>query len=99
MKLFINNFLFYIFHFQIGQGRFGKVYTAVNNTTGELMAMKEIAMQAGVSRAIQKVTNELKIFEGINHRHLVKYYGIEIHRVSDFDYLSLFGNLTFLLNF
>lgn len=67
---------------KIGQGRFGKVYTAVNNTTGELMAMKEISIQAGVSRAIQKVANELKIFEGINHRHLVKYYGIEIHRVS-----------------
>lgn len=46
------------------------------------MAMKEISIQAGISRAVQKVANELKIFEGINHRHLVKYYGIEIHRVS-----------------
>lgn len=65
---------------KIGQGRFGKVYTAVNNSTGELMAMKEITIQPGETRAIKKVAEELKILEGINHKHLVKYYGIEIHR-------------------
>lgn len=67
---------------KIGQGRFGKVYTAVNNSTGELMAMKEIAIQAGETNTIKRVAEELKIFEGIHHRHLVKYYGVEIHRVS-----------------
>lgn len=66
---------------QIGQGRFGKVYTAVNNSTGELMAMKEIAVQPGETRAIKNVAEELKIFEGISHRHLVKLHGVEIHRV------------------
>ncbi|ETN66892.1 mitogen-activated protein kinase kinase kinase [Anopheles darlingi] len=65
---------------KIGQGRFGKVYTAVNNSTGELMAMKEIAIQPGETAAIRKVAEELKIFEGINHKHLVKYYGVEVHR-------------------
>lgn len=67
---------------KIGQGRFGKVYTAVNNSTGELMAMKEIPIQAGETGTIKRVAEELKIFEGIHHRHLVKYYGVEIHRVS-----------------
>lgn len=67
---------------KIGQGRFGKVYTAVNNSTGELMAMKEIPIQAGETGTIKRVAEELKIFEGISHRHLVKYYGVEIHRVS-----------------
>ncbi|XP_059609963.1 mitogen-activated protein kinase kinase kinase 4 isoform X2 [Phlebotomus argentipes] len=65
---------------KIGQGRFGKVYTAVNNSTGELMAMKEITIQPGENRAIRRVAEELKIFEGITHKHLVKYYGVEIHR-------------------
>lgn len=65
---------------KIGQGRFGKVYTAVNNSTGELMAMKEIPIQPGETRAIKNVAEELKIFEGISHKHLVKYYGVEIHR-------------------
>ncbi|XP_067619394.1 mitogen-activated protein kinase kinase kinase 4 isoform X2 [Eurosta solidaginis] len=65
---------------KIGQGRFGKVYTAVNNNTGELMAMKEIAIQPGETRALKNVAEELKILEGIQHKNLVRYYGIEIHR-------------------
>ncbi|XP_063702661.1 mitogen-activated protein kinase kinase kinase 4 isoform X2 [Culicoides brevitarsis] len=65
---------------KIGQGRFGTVYTAVNNVTGELMAMKEIPITPGETRAIKRVAEELKIFEGIQHKHLVKYYGVEIHR-------------------
>lgn len=67
---------------KIGQGRFGKVYTAVNNSSGELMAMKELPIQAGETGTIKRVAEELKIFEGINHKHLVRYYGVEIHRVS-----------------
>ncbi|XP_050535921.1 mitogen-activated protein kinase kinase kinase 4 isoform X2 [Daktulosphaira vitifoliae] len=65
---------------KIGQGRFGKVYTAVNNETGELMAMKEIQLQPFDHKAIRSVAVELKIFEGIVHENLVRYYGVEIHR-------------------
>lgn len=59
------------------------MYTAVNNSTGELMAMKEIAIQPGETKAIRNVAEELKIFEGISHKNLVKVYGVEIHRVSE----------------
>lgn len=65
---------------KIGQGSFGKVYTAVNNQTGELMAMKEIQLQPNDHRTIKKIAQELAIFEGIQHKHLVRYYGVEIHR-------------------
>lgn len=65
---------------KIGQGRFGKVYTVVNNQTGELLAMKEVQLQPGDHRAIRRVAEELQIFEGIQHNHLVRYYGLEIHR-------------------
>lgn len=68
-------------YFIVGQGRFGKVYTVVNNQTGELLAMKEIQLQPGDYRAIQRVAEELQIFEGIQHKNLVRYYGVEIHRV------------------
>ncbi|XP_029172892.1 mitogen-activated protein kinase kinase kinase 4 isoform X2 [Nylanderia fulva] len=64
---------------KIGQGRFGKVYTVVNNQTGELLAMKEVQLQPGDHRAIRRVAEELQIFEGIQHKHLVRYYGLEIH--------------------
>lgn len=58
------------------------MYTAVNNETGELMAMKEISLQSNDHRTIRNVATELKIFEGIHHENLVRYYGLEIHRVS-----------------
>ncbi|XP_015440296.1 PREDICTED: mitogen-activated protein kinase kinase kinase 4, partial [Dufourea novaeangliae] len=65
---------------KIGQGRFGKVYTVVNNQTGDLLAMKEVQLQPGDHRAIRRVAEELQIFEGIQHKYLVRYYGLEIHR-------------------
>ncbi|XP_042228698.1 mitogen-activated protein kinase kinase kinase 4-like isoform X2 [Homarus americanus] len=65
--------------FKIGAGRFGKVYTAVNNNTGELMAMKVLPLQPNDHRSIRRVADELRIFEGISHPHLVQCYGVEIH--------------------
>ncbi|KAK9884856.1 hypothetical protein WA026_009078 [Henosepilachna vigintioctopunctata] len=65
---------------KIGQGRFGKVYTAVNNSTGEMMAVKEIPLQPNDNVTLKRVSEEVKILEGIAHMHLVKYYGIEVHR-------------------
>lgn len=53
------------------------------------MAMKEITIQPGEIRAIRNVAEELKILEGINHNNLVKYYGIEIHRVCN-HFVSLY---------
>lgn len=46
------------------------------------MAMKEIVLQHNDHRTIRHVAEELQILEGIHHPNLVKYYGIEIHRVS-----------------
>ena len=50
--------------------------------TGELLAMKEIALLPNDNRTMRQIADELKIFEGIHHKNLVGYYGIEIHRVS-----------------
>ena len=63
-----------------GEGRFGKVYTAVNNATGEMIAMKEIHLQPNDHRAVKETIDEIKTFEGIKHPNLVRYYGVEIHR-------------------
>ncbi|KAJ2947206.1 hypothetical protein O0L34_g16914 [Tuta absoluta] len=65
---------------KIGQGTFGKVYTVVNTETGQLLAMKEIAVGAGDRRALQRAANELRVLEGVIHPHLVRYYGAELHR-------------------
>ena len=65
---------------KIGQGNFGKVYTAINNETGDIMAMKEIPLQHNDHKTLKSVAEELRIFESIHHPHLVKHFGVEIHR-------------------
>lgn len=72
-----------------GQGRFGKVYTVVNNQTGELLAMKEVQLKPGDHGAIRNAAEELQIFEGIKHPHLVRYYGLEIRRVCAYRHLII----------
>lgn len=66
--------------FKIGEGRFGKVYTAVNSSTGELIAMKEIHLQSNDQRALKETIDELRTLEGIKHPNLVRYFGVEVHR-------------------
>ncbi len=95
-----------------GEGQYGKVYTCINVDTGELMAMKEVRIQARIiqfskrllrssgssftlfffafnqirfqpndHKTIKETADELKIFEGIKHPNLVRYFGVELHRV------------------
>lgn len=65
---------------KIGEGQYGKVYTCINIDTGELMAMKEIRFQPNDHKTIKETADELKIFEGIKHPNLVRYFGVELHR-------------------
>lgn len=64
---------------KIGEGRFGKVYTAVNMSSGEMMAMKEIPIKPNDHQFVKGIADELKNFEGLNHVGLIKYYGVEVH--------------------
>ncbi|XP_021362862.1 mitogen-activated protein kinase kinase kinase 4-like isoform X2 [Mizuhopecten yessoensis] len=65
---------------KIGEGQFGKVFSAVNMDTGELMAMKEMKFQINDHQALKEIADEITLFEGILHPNLVKYYGVEVHR-------------------
>ncbi|KAL5010300.1 hypothetical protein ScPMuIL_012605 [Solemya velum] len=65
---------------KIGEGQFGKVYTAVNMDTGELMAMKEMKFQTSDHKTLKETIDEIKNFEGIQHNHLVSYYGVEVFK-------------------
>nr|ARQ79356.1 mitogen-activated protein kinase kinase kinase 4 [Tegillarca granosa] len=65
---------------KIGEGQFGKVYSAVNMDSGELMAMKEMKFQANDHQALKEIADEIILFEGIQHENLVKYHGVEIHK-------------------
>ncbi|XP_055025496.2 mitogen-activated protein kinase kinase kinase 4 isoform X2 [Misgurnus anguillicaudatus] len=65
---------------KIGEGQYGKVYTCINVDSGDLMAMKEIRFQPNDHKTIKETADELKIFEGIKHPNLVRYFGVELHR-------------------
>lgn len=80
---------------KIGQGRFGKVYTAVNINTGEMMAVKEIPLQHNDMVTIKRVAEEIKNLEGIHHKNLVRYYGVEVHKVRVYNSLLV---ILFILN-
>ncbi len=76
---------------KIGQGHFGKVYTAINNETGDIMAMKEIPLQPNDHKTLRNVADELRIFESIHHKHLINHYGVEVRRrVTDPEHRSFF---------
>ncbi|XP_052834360.1 mitogen-activated protein kinase kinase kinase 4 isoform X4 [Octopus bimaculoides] len=66
----------------LGEGTFGKVYTAVNVDTGELMAMKEMKLKPTnkMRNPLKELVEEMNNLEGINHPNLVKYYGAEVQK-------------------
>ncbi|XP_053378699.1 uncharacterized protein LOC123526889 [Mercenaria mercenaria] len=67
---------------KIGEGRFGKVYSVVNVRRGELMTMKEMIFALSDEQYhINDIIDAVKILEGVNHPNLVKYYGVEVHKV------------------
>jgi mitogen-activated protein kinase kinase kinase 4 len=43
--------------------------------------MKEVSLGIGDRRAVDRAANELQVLEGVVHPNLVRYYGVEIHRV------------------
>lgn len=41
----------------------------------------QIRFQPNDHKTIKETADELKIFEGIKHPNLVRYFGVELHRV------------------
>ncbi len=58
----------------IGEGQFGKVYSAINRYTGELLALKELNPQEISTKQFLK---EIRILLKIQHPYVLRFYGIE----------------------
>ena len=56
------------------------MYTAINNETGDIMAMKELPLQPNDHKTLRNVAEELRIFESIRHKHLINHYGVEVSK-------------------
>ena len=47
------------------------------------LLLKQIRFQPNDHKTIKETADELKIFEGIKHPNLVRYFGVELHRVRE----------------
>lgn len=78
----------------IGKGTYGRVYLALNATTGEMIAVKQVELpttasdredsrQKGVVAALK---SEIETLKDLDHPHIVSYLGFEETRT----FLSIF---------
>jgi serine/threonine-protein kinase len=60
----------------VGQGQFGKVYTAIHRQTGELVALKELNSPQFPTK---KLLREMRILLSLEHPNIVRCLGIQHH--------------------
>jgi len=61
----------------LGAGSFGKVFLALDEDTGELMAVKEVDCHMAGESAIRDLEAEIKMLELARHPNIVAYYGVQ----------------------
>lgn len=78
----------------IGIGAFGHVFSALNNSTGELVAVKQVsfakdeALQGRVSEHVKALRAEVEMLKKIKHENIVRYLGTESAEDSLFIFLE-----------
>lgn len=67
----------------IGIGAFGRVFSGLNNDTGELMAVKQVGiakdenLRGRVAEHIIALESEVMVLKNLKHENIVRYLGIE----------------------
>jgi hypothetical protein len=59
----------------IGQGAFGKVFEAMNLSTGELIAVKQVTLDEdspSAAEALSEIENEINLMRKLRHRNIVR---------------------------
>lgn len=77
----------------IGKGTYSRVYLALNTTTGEMIAVKQVeAPKSNDDREVQYQTSlakalkaESRLLQQLDHPHIVQYLGFE----ESSDFLSM----------
>ena len=63
----------------IGAGAYGRVFLALNQETGELMAVKQLRLDQRACedpRLLEALENELDVLRSLNNKHIVRYIGL-----------------------
>jgi serine/threonine protein kinase len=69
----------------IGKGQFGSVYKALNNTTGQMVAIKRVSLDGMNDKDAKNVMGEVELLERLDHPSIVKYMGMN----KSNDYLDI----------
>merc|ERR1711959_424290 len=73
---------------KIGEGAYGQVFTAVNNRTGMMFAVKAIwKTGASKNKALTQCHRELNILTKLDHDNIVKYLGT--HEDEEYFYMYM----------
>jgi hypothetical protein len=62
----------------IGQGTFGRVYRGLNESTGELLAVKQIYLVDGSEREVESLRGEIRLMKSLSHKNIVRYLGTSV---------------------
>lgn len=79
----------------LGAGAFGKVYSASDNQTGEVVAVKEVYTRSISTEGLHQLMQEVYIMERLDHPHLVEFIDVFRSRSAIFIVQKLYtgGNL------
>jgi len=62
----------------LGQGTFGRVLEAIDDTSGEIIAVKETTRsRASASKSIQALQKEMSMLKLLRHQNIVEYRGVQ----------------------
>jgi len=65
----------------LGQGAFGKVYAAIDSTTGKWLAVKQVKVRkmpdGSVDPKVQALQLEISLLEELDHPNIIKYLGTQ----------------------
>ncbi|RHY99988.1 hypothetical protein DYB35_003336 [Aphanomyces astaci] len=71
----------------LGSGSFGSVYLARNETSGDLMAVKEISYAEETPDEIAAIQQEVTLLRSLSHPHIVTYIGSEFNEATSTLYI------------
>ncbi|OLL22575.1 Cytokinesis protein sepH [Neolecta irregularis DAH-3] len=69
----------------LGKGAFASVYRALNFSTGEVVAIKQIKLASIPKSELKVIMMEIDLLKNLNHQNIVKYLGF----VKDPNYLNI----------
>ncbi|RHY25325.1 hypothetical protein DYB25_003326 [Aphanomyces astaci] len=77
----------------LGSGSFGSVYLARNETSGDLMAVKEISYAEETPDEIAAIQQEVTLLRSLSHPHIVTYIGSEFNEATSTLYIFTPSNI------